>query len=363
LKHINHISECIFYNCCAINESIGHGGGLFFIINDVSSTYLLLSHIFFKDCKSSIDSLDVYVEGSDLSIISTYGTDDVFDLSRSQSSFDNINKLIIKESNSNENLKDMSCLLPPYLSSIIYIGYLSTEAYKVINKHYCGTEYIRCRSISYGDDTLNPSEDYIINISSGEYEEWKLTSRTGKRRELKGESRDKTIITVVTMTSFNYPLFYIPQTINNSTLSMNNITFILNISNSFIKVESMNCILIMEDLIIVCGNGITLKSSAIKILNGYAFISRCDFTNISLIKTSDSEGDDEGGVFYITIESMGIVEFTNSVTFENCGVNTEGISNGGAIYANLKNGYFYVHGGTSFKNCLSKSSIGTEGKG
>jgi hypothetical protein len=117
----------------------------------------------------------------------------------------------------------------------------------------------------------------------------------------------------------------------------------------------------MEDLKISCVEGITIGDSLIK-TEGNSFIKRCKFYNI-LLKCNDEDSGCYGGVFHITIDNLNRVEFDDHCLFENCEVNTKDISNGGAIYANLKKGYFYVYGETSFTNCFSRSSKSGEGKG
>jgi hypothetical protein len=213
------------------------------------------------------------------------------------------------------------------------------------------------------DDRPIPRLDYVIEICEGTYKEWKLTSQSYRRRELKGASNENTVITVVrdSESEYVYPLFYISADTSNSTLSLSKITFLMSVSHSLVLIESSDCISIMEDLKISCVEGITLGDSLIK-TEGNSFIKKCKFYDI-LLKCNEDGSDGYGGVFHITIDNLNTVEFDDHCLFENCEVNTKDISNGGALYVNLKKGYFYVNGQTSFTNCFSTSSKTEEGKG
>jgi hypothetical protein len=115
------------------------------------------------------------------------------------------------------------------------------------------------------------------------------------------------------------------------------------------------------ELINVKMENILLKKSALKIEGGDVFISSSTFTNINLI-CSGSENS-EGAVLHITIDNKRITELANECHFENCSVTSDSVSNGGAIYANLNEGYLCIYGNTSFKNCSANSSSNVEGKG
>jgi hypothetical protein len=183
-------------------------------------------------------------------------------------------------------------------------------------------------------------------------------------------------------------MFNIPSSCPGSTLLVSNITFIINTTYSLICVEAVNCAVEIEDLIITSKDPSTklrnsiikftrgisiiirnikienflLEASCVKIEDGNILISNSEFLNINLIR-SDTGSGGEGGALQITVDGEKTAEIKNGCYFENCTVNTKDFSNGGAVYGRLKNGYFYVHGQTSFKKCKSVSDINAEGKG
>jgi hypothetical protein len=156
-----------------------------------------------------------------------YDKNETFHLCRSQSSSNNKNKLIIGYTGVGSGV-DKSCLLPRYLQSPSYVSKNDGDGFKVIDREYCGTILVRCKTINYIDNTIDPTHDYIININSGEYEEWKLTSRNSTIRDLRGNSKESTIITIINKDEFTNPIFYIPSTCLHSTLIISSITFIIN---------------------------------------------------------------------------------------------------------------------------------------
>jgi hypothetical protein len=324
-----------------------------------------------------------------------YGNTDIFYLSRSQSTPSNSNKLIIGY-NGGTTGTDMSCLLPPYLPSPSYVASTSVSnggggGYKAIDREYCGTKKIRCCTISYIDGTIDPTHDYVINVADGDYEEWKLTSQSSVVRDIRGTSTTSTKITVVNKESNSNPMFYIPLTSTNSILIISTMTLIVNTSYSLLSVKGQAGVNVyLKNLIItsknpgtslpsnisiieftsgssiqltnVIFNNILSQASVLKIGSGDAFLSNCQFKNISL-KRSGSGSNGEGGVLHITVDNTKTAELTDGCYFENITVDTGGVANGGALYVNLKQGYFYVHGSTSFKNCSAKSTNSVEGKG
>jgi hypothetical protein len=359
----------------------GYGGGICLFGYDMSTQNLLLSHLFFIRCSTSKLALDVVFKGEQTK-------NDGYDKSniihcRSQSTSTNVNKLIIGANN--EVGIDKSCFLPPYLSSPIYISSRNSTNYKVIDRPYCGTEYIRCRSITYGDTTIDNGQDYVIEISDGEYSEWSVRSHAEKSRNLKGTSTTGTRITVI---DHSYSMFDIPISCTNSILAVSKITFILNTSHALVSIVAEGVTLDMEDVVIISKTPSTtfdeniiiftkgclitlnnvkidsfnLKKPGIKINNGNGFFSNCKFQNINFITTTSGVAG-EGSIFHIIIDELKTIEFTNECSFENCSVNTVDVSNGGAIYTELKEGYFYIHEKTSFKNCSTISTKNNEGKG
>jgi hypothetical protein len=211
-----------------------------------------------------------------------------------------------------------------------------------------------CKRINYIDNTVDPTHDYIININSGEYEEWKLTSRNSIIRNLRGNSKESTIITIINKDEYTNPIFYIPSTCLHSTFIISSITFIINtkylmisiggeggnIEMKDIEIKMKNEETILENNLIQFNKGsffkitnvkfnkITLRISLIKIKDGNIYISNCEFKNIEMIIINEKDNG-EGGIFYFSIDNLNIVEIRNECLFENCTVNTKNISNGG----------------------------------
>jgi hypothetical protein len=108
--------------------------------------------------------------------------------SRSQSTNTEIwnvnNKLFLKGS---DGVEDRSCLLPNYLNSghvyVSWKGKEGDEGYKSIDIEYCGTEFIRCKTIIYCDKTVNPDINNIIFVTDGEYELSKGINYKRKKRK------------------------------------------------------------------------------------------------------------------------------------------------------------------------------------
>jgi hypothetical protein len=224
-------------------------------------------------------------------------------------------------------------------------------------------------------------------VENGNYEEWKLISRSSAIRDIRGRSMASTVIKVVNKDGYGSPMFFIPTDCIMSTLILSSLTFVLNTTHSLVSVNENGAVVEMKDLLInsssitvkrttnivkfimgssiqlvnVRFNNISLQDSALKIDTGNVFFSSCVFTNINLIRTDNTGG--EGGVLHITVDDMKTLELADTCEFENCTVNTAGVANGGAIFVHLKLGYFYTRNVVSFKNCSSISSNNGEGKG
>jgi hypothetical protein len=257
--------------------------------------------------------------------------------------------------------------------------------YKSVDRPYCGTESVRCKTVTFGDTTVNPQKDSVIYVSDGEYKESKIKSYSNKKKTIIGTSSSQTIITSTHSSIGPSSLFFIPSTCPNSTLIISKITFIekehvgyshhifsvigsdstLNLNDIIIKSENINSM--MENEIILFSSGgrssirlnriiiknIFLCCSCFKILDGRAKVCGCEFYNIIV-------NDGKGGVFYIETKESKSIKFSESCKFENCSVD----GNGGGIYCKLNEGGIFIIGdGTSFKNCSSKSSDSEGGKG
>jgi hypothetical protein len=315
-------------------------------------------------------------------------------LCRSQNNEEKTNKLIFTTSSSKSY--DRSCLLPSFLSSSEL--YVSADngtlegGYRSIDRQYCGSSSVRCRTITFGDTTTNPSKDTIIYVSDGYYEEKRIISQTNKKKVINGTSASQTIIKSVYTSEDSRPLFDIGSSTSNSSLEIWNITFIEkhvnDISHHLFSVTGCNITLDLENVIISCESinsihnseiilfspsgrsfirlykvivkDISIKTSAIKILGSICEIKSCEFNNI--ISSWGSDG--YGGVFHIDIKEWEIIEFGDECKFENCSVDMDSVGYGGAMYSKLNEGGIFVVGGrTSFINCSAKSSSGEGGRG
>jgi hypothetical protein len=374
------LDNCTSGTLSPSDVGLGDGGSIVIFPSPLYGT-LLISHVFFKNSRSHRGALDVSIRGN-FNLNGGCDKESVFYLSRSQSTTTNTNKLIIGYEGFGTG-KDKSCLLPPYLPGPTYVSCIDGTGYKVIDRQYCGTEIVRCKTLNYADGTLDSEHDYVILVGDGSYEEWKVTPRSSRIRDVRGESTTGTKITVVSKSDYPNAMFSIPSSCASSTFIISSMTLIVNTSFSLVCVKVASGSVEMNDLVINSKNAekkiekniievttcsyikltnvkfenILLEESAIKIGGGDVLISGCEFNNIESLRNSG-----QGGVLHLTVDGMKTVELTNECCFWNCSIETEAVSNGGAIYTDLKAGYFYVHK-TAFKNCSSKSSTSTEGKG
>jgi hypothetical protein len=272
------VIECIFDGCksgitTTQTGGEGSGGGIVLFWKEVAQV-LLFSHLFFVNCNSFRGPIDITFRNAD-SMNWGYGTTEVFYLSRSQSSFVNLNKLIIGYEGDGGG-DDKSCLLPPYLRSPVYVASSNGTEFKVVNRQYCGLEEVRCPTISFIDDALDPTHDYVINMEDGNYEEWKLTSHSSVIRDIRGNSMALTIIKVVNKNEYVNPMFFIPTTSVSSTLTLSSLTFSLSTTYSLLKVEGNGAILKMKDLLIRVRNVAEKRTANI--------IEFIDGSSISLVR-------------------------------------------------------------------------------
>jgi hypothetical protein len=260
---------------------------------------------------------------------------------------------------------------------------VKTPDYIVIDRQYCGSEIVRCQTINYIDGTLNRNADHIINVADGEYEEWKLESQKKHVRGLRGSSVSETKIIVVKKEEYTYSMFNIRETCNNATFDISTLTFLINTTLPLILMESNDGIANLADVVITSKDVSRFQTSnIIHIIRGcFIKFNNVQFINFtlsscSLLKAQSinmkilssnfhniSSSVSNGGVIDATVVGMRTIEIADACWFENCSINNDGTSNGGALYINLKEGYLNVGGNTIFKKCSALSSQSEEGKG
>jgi hypothetical protein len=405
------ITECVFDNCDATNI----GGAIWSSGDGQTLTSLKMSHIFFINSVSTTNKgEDISFENSDETTMRHVLTFSNISSCRSQNDENNLlHKLEVVKYNGEvlNTVLDRSCLLPPFLSSALYVGannITGDGGYKCVDRQYCGTESVRCRTITFGDTTTNPLKDTIIYVSEGEYEESEIKSNENIKKTIIGISSSSSSQTIIYSTPSSVKpssLFNIPSTSPNSTLIISKITLIerehVGYTHHLFSITGDNSILDLDDIIITCENiesiienevilfsssgivsflhinkvlikNIFLSVSCLRLLDGSARICGCEFYNISV-------NSGNGSVFFIETKKLKIIEFSESCKFENCSIGNNNVGgggsgswrsngdesmNGGGIYCILnEGGIFIVGGGTSFINCSAKSSVSEEGKG
>jgi hypothetical protein len=301
------------------------------------------------------------------------------------------NKVILGEPNNDERI-DRSCLLPRYLDKTLYVGMnekTGNEGYKVIDRPYCGTRDIKCQTLLYGINTMNPLTDMNIMIDNGTYE---LNEIMMIEREviITGENKENVIIIPIYSLYNSTSLFHIGNNLESAHVVILMVTFkyIPSIppgeeTHSLIFVEGRDTLIEIEDVIITTENNnvvmknniiifkgrgysqITLKNvkfeniilqkSLIDIVKGNGTFNGCNFTNIEI----NGGVSGSGGVAYVIVEMGKTIEFTDRCIFEDCTLTTTETGNGGALYADLNSGgIFTINKNTLFKNCTINSGIG-----
>jgi hypothetical protein len=384
------ISECIFDNC----STARYGGGFVFYGDGSSLTFFFLSHLFFIN-SNGIDGKDISFPNADFDKMDNLITFNNISLCRSQNSEDSKTKKLILGISSSISY-DRSCLLPSFLSSALYVSSDNVTwegGYKSIDRQYCGSSSVRCRTITFGDTTVDPTKDTIIYVSDGYYEEKKIISRTNKKKVIIGTSATQTIIKSIYTSEDSTSLFDIGSRIWNASLEIWNVTFIIekhvnDVSHLLFSVTGYNITLNLEDVIInyesidlihdseiilfspsgrsfiglykVIVKDISTKTSVIKILDGISEIKSCEFNNIVTWLGHDGYG----GVFNIEIKRGKIGRFEDECKFSNCSLDMKSIGYGGSIYSKLNEGGTFVVGGrTSFIKCSAKSNSEEGGRG
>jgi hypothetical protein len=382
------LSECIFDNC----STVGYGGGFGFYGNGSPLTFFFLSHLFFINSNGAYGK-DIGFPNGDFDMMDNHLTFDNVILCRSQNDENRKTNKLVFTTTSSETY-DRSCLLPSFLSSsILYVSadnQMLKGGYKSIDRQYCGTSSVRCRTITFGDTTIDRSKDSVIYVSDGYYEERSIISQMNRKKIIIGTSATQTIIKSIYTSESS--LFDIGPTISNASLEIWNITFIEkhvnDASHLLFSVTGCNITLNLEDVIISCEDinsvhnseiilfsssgrsfiqfykvivkDISIKTSVIKIFDGICKIKSCEFNNI----VTSLGFDGYGGVFNIEVKQWKTVEFGDGCKFENCSIDMDPMGYGGAIYSKLNEGGIFVLGGrTSFVKCSAKSNSGEGGRG
>jgi hypothetical protein len=202
-------------------------------------------------------------------------------------------------------------------------------------------------------------------------------------RGLKGTSVSETKIVVMKKEEYDYSMFNIPETCNNATFDISTLTFLINTTLPLILMESNDGIFNLADIIITSKDVSKFQTSNIIHIARGSFIQFYDvqFINfalsaVSLLKVQNiemkflssnfyniSSNANNGGVIDATVVGMRTIEIADECVFENCSINNDGTSNGGALYIDLKEGYLNVGGNTIFRNCSALSLLSDEGKG
>jgi hypothetical protein len=92
---------------------------------------------------------------------------------------------------------DRSYLLTYFRPSPFYVAAMpvknSNGEFSAVNQKYCGTQFVRCRTITYARTLFRPDTDYEVRVYYGWYSE-KQIKVLSKKLEIKGESKDGSVI-------------------------------------------------------------------------------------------------------------------------------------------------------------------------
>jgi hypothetical protein len=349
------ITETVFDSCSAsgAENEFGCGGALAFSYNTENvSSFLLLSHLFFNQNFALTMGLDIIFIGEE-DIFSELVSDKHIMFSRSLNTNKNITKVTISSNFEDEiNLSD---LLPQYFQSPLYIAPPNEEGdYKVANKPYCGLEIFRCRTVSYGDTTTNPSESWEIMVANGEYPEDSVKTHSKSDRIVLGTSVQETRV-VAMATGAPYCMF--DQFADDSSLLVSNFTItLMKVGKKYprlINNNGYNCIFRMESIVIFCNDVDTsFEDGLIYCYARGTFVTY--FTNVTISSMQLNTAAISG---WLSLRSVFSVR---GCSFTNLWVNSDA-SIGGALYCRVVKGCLFEVKDfdgieTVFKNCSLKSA-------
>jgi hypothetical protein len=295
--------------------------------------------------------LDILFIGEE-DIFSELANDEHIRFSRSL----NINKDITKVTISSnfEDEINLSDLLPQYFQSPSYIAPPDEKNhYKVANRPYCGLEIFRCRTVSYGDTTTNPSESWEIIVANGEYTENSVMTHSRSDRIVRGTSAEETHIVAMGV-SGSYGVF--DQFADDSSLLISNFTItLMKVGKKYprlINNDGHNSIFRMENITIFCNDVDTsLEDGLIYCYAQGAFVIY--FTNVTVSSMQLSTAAVSGLLCPHSVFSV------KGCRFKDLWINSD-VSIGGALYCRVVKGcLFEVKDSdgieTVFTNCSLKS--------
>jgi hypothetical protein len=158
-------------------------GGIHFEWVEGGPTSFLMTHVFFiRDAGTTLDIGGLLSDSDSSNMINKDNV--IYSLSRSMG---NISKVDFEGTNK-------SYLLLEDHPSPFYVAQLSTSEFHTANKPYCGTEYVRCITLSYAIGILNPDIEYSIYVENGNYIEDAITVSVGQSLTIRGKSSKYTLL-------------------------------------------------------------------------------------------------------------------------------------------------------------------------
>jgi hypothetical protein len=187
------ITKCIL-DTCSVKEPppsgyVSAGGGIYLQWTGTQVESIFLKNVFFIRCYSRSYGLDIGGMGNSTAAAYNKMNDSSIIKCRSLSKYSNIKKFDVGGQNK-------SNLLPDYLSSPIYVAQLSTKDFYIANKQYCGSEEVRCITLTYALTVLDPSADYILYMENGFYYESPVSIQTNKNFTIIGSSIKYTLVSI-----------------------------------------------------------------------------------------------------------------------------------------------------------------------
>jgi hypothetical protein len=165
------------------------GGSIYFLWTGKQVENIFLNNVFFIRNLCVSYGLDISgIDGNIAANVQKMNAANILNC-RSLSKYNNIKKFDVSTQNK-------SNLLPDYFSSPIYVAQLSTEDFYIANKPYCGSQKVRCITLTYAFTVLNPSADYIINMENGFYYESPVSIPANQNFTIIGNSIKYTLVSI-----------------------------------------------------------------------------------------------------------------------------------------------------------------------